>query len=129
MTLQLVITIIVAFCALLCWCFSNKSVVAEQKKELSIKVALGMKRTVIIRQFMWSTFSFLAIFALPFYIAMQLIIKFLLNDVTGILSVLNFSISNFLIGLLILITMPIVVTLISMREFIYKKPIKLLKEA
>lgn len=128
-TLQFVLTIIVGFSALLCWCFSNKSIVAENKKELSIKVSLGMKRTAIIRQFMRSTFSFLAIFAIPFYIATQFIIKFWLSDVTGILSTLNFSITNFLIGLLILITMPIVVTLISLREFIYKKPIDLLKEA
>lgn len=128
MILQLVLTIIAGFSALLCWCFSNKSIVAERKKEFSIKVVLGMKRNAIIRQFMLSTFAFLAVFAIPFYIATQFMIKFLLSDVTGILSALDCSFANFLIGLLILITMPIVVTIISLRKFIYKKPIDLLKE-
>lgn len=128
MILQIVLTIITGFSALLCWCFSTKSIVAERKKELSIKVVLGMKRNAIIRQFVLNTFSFSAIFALPFYIATQLAIKFLLSDVTGIFSTLNFSITYFLIGLVILVTMPIVVTLVSLREFIYKKPIDLLKE-
>ena len=127
-TLQFVLTIIVGFSALLCWCFSNKSIIAEHQKELSIKVALGIKRISIIKQYMLCTFSLLAIFALPVYVAMQFIIEFLLKDITGILSALDFSITSFLIGLLILITMPIIVTLISLREFIYKKPIDLLKK-
>ena len=85
MTLQLVFTIITGFSAFLCWCFSNKSIVTQHKKEFSIKVALGMKRTAIIRQFMCGTFSFLAIFAIPIYIATQFIIKFWLLSIKTIL--------------------------------------------
>lgn len=128
MVLQLVLTIIVGFSALLCWYFSNKAIIAERKKEFAIKIALGMKRSAIIRESMGNTFSFLIIFAIPFYIATQLIIKFLLSDVTGIFSTLNFSITNFSIGLLILIIMPIAVTVFSLKEYIYKKPIDLLKD-
>ncbi|MDR0752450.1 MAG: ATP-binding cassette domain-containing protein [Christensenellaceae bacterium] len=128
MTLQLVFTVAVAIAALLSCYFSTKSSIAEKKKFLAIKVVLGEPRIRLLGDFISRDLLFFATFAMPVYIIMGLVIKFVLSYADGIFSMINLSFASFLYGILILLAIPLFSTIIALVKYLYKKPVELLKE-
>ncbi|MDR0752435.1 MAG: ABC transporter permease [Christensenellaceae bacterium] len=128
MTLQLVFTLIIGSSTILCYYFSVKASIVDKKKELAVKIALGIRRISILGQFLLNALLFFMIFAMPIYLISQLFISLILNSAPSLFAMMNFTFANFFMGFIILLSIPVVVTIIPLFKYLYERPAKLLRD-
>jgi ABC-type lipoprotein export system ATPase subunit/ABC-type antimicrobial peptide transport system permease subunit len=126
--LQFVFTAVIIAVAAVIYYFVIKASVLERKKELAVKVVLGMRKRKIYAEFIFNSLRFFALFALPVYLTANVILYGVLSNALGLLSVMSFTFENFIIGLLILIAMSFIATILPLLKYFWKKPIELLRD-
>jgi ABC-type lipoprotein export system ATPase subunit/ABC-type antimicrobial peptide transport system permease subunit len=128
MILQFVFTIVIVIVAAVIYYFVVKASVLERKKELAIKVVLGMNKRKLYAEFIFNSILFFMICALPIYLITNAVLHGILSNMLGLLSVMSFSFENFIIGLIVLLAMPFIATILPLLKYLRKKPIELLRE-
>ncbi|MDR3319058.1 MAG: ABC transporter ATP-binding protein/permease [Clostridiales bacterium] len=128
MILQLILTVLISAAAIIIFYFVTKANILERNKETAVKLALGIRKRKIYLDFIGNSLIFFCLFALPAYLISTGLIGAVLTAAPGLLPTMSVTVPNVLIGIIILMAMPLVITMLPLLKYLRKKPVDLLRE-
>ena len=121
------LTALVLGISIIIYWMTEKSKILSRLNSISVKRAIGIKKSALVKSFISESCLTILIFCTPAYLLTILLIFSISSSLGTILSISAVSLINLLLGLIILFLIAIFTTLFSCLGFLNKSPATLLK--